>query len=557
MKESKHWHSLILIFWRTLVVVFFIFTALALLITFPNPILKPLILKVVNARIPGELVVEDIEWNLNHLSLGGVKYTPSPQTPQIKVGRIHIEYKFNEHLEPLLKSAQIADLDLPLKYNNKQGLHIEGIPMYEEDGTASTSYDLPSLHFTNSNITFDTPDGRLELTLDGTASYVQENIILTANGAIASPFVEVKGELSAQGKFPALAGSFNFNEISVSQLFSLPIKGKGEFQATEEEVNIQGEFVNEKVGMSFYTKTHHIIPTSKSSTEISFKLSNIAAALKASVTKFPDLPQISGAVSGNGSFKYENNKVSGGGSIRLSGVSLKEKHYSLDGINAEIALNNIEDFSTPPGQLAQIEKIDSFVPLRNVKLNFQHLGGGRVKIREARANLEKGRLITGSFDFESLDKGTELDLAIKGISAQYLANFSKLSNLDVTGLVDGKMVLQIRDDDFAIKKGAKLWINNPPGVIQYRPDMSQSLPHNIQELTGNENPMHLALIAFWNMHYNTLEVELEKKLDEELKAILHVKGKNPDAFAGHPFEFNINVSGETLRLIKEAIASIE
>lgn len=557
MKESKPWHIFVLILWRLSSVILVLCVLLALLIAFPNPILKPLILNGLSSRIPGEVQVGKLSWDFKTVSLENVVYITDKMTPSLKAKKIQITFELDRDFIPLITAAKIVDLNVPAIYNEKVGFYIEGLPMEEGKGTESFDYNLPPLQLENGKIHFKTTQGAVQLILNGTVSYIKHKLQIAGDSELSAPFLALKGNIELAGILPNISGKFTLNEFIVPQLFTLPIKGNGEFTTSIEEIAIAGNFSNEKLGLEFDTKTRHEITKNKSSTKVKFKLPNIKAALAASLTKIPNIPQITGGISGSADFVYAANKLTGGAKVRLIDISVNDKHYSAKGVNGDIRFDNLDNFSTPRSQSIQIQQLNSFVPLRHVKLLFQHLGNGNFKVQKAEARLEKGSFTTGPFEFESLDKGVAFELQMQGISAQYLSSFSKLPSLEVTGLVDGKMNVKATSDDFAIAKGGKLWITNPPGVIRYRPDLSKSLPHNIQNLTGNENPMDLALIALWNMHYSDLVMTLDKGLGEELNAVLQLKGKNPDAFSGHPFEFNINVSGETLRLIREALASIE
>lgn len=557
MKESKPWHVFVLILWRLSTVILVLCILLALLIAFPNPILKPLILSNLSSRIPGEVQVGKLSWSFKTIELENVAYMTDKMAPPLKARKIQIKFEMDKDFAPLITAAKIVDLDVPAIYDEKAGFHIKGLPIEEGKGAEGFNYDLPPIQLENGNVHFNTTQGEVALILNGTVSYIKHKLQIAGDSELSAPFLALKGNIELEGTLPNISGKFTLNEFIVPQLFTLPIKGSGQFTTSFENIDVSGNFSNEKLGLQFDTKTLHEITKNKSSTKVNFKLPNIKAALAASLTKIPNIPQISGGISGNADFVYAGNKLTGDAKVQLNNISVKDKQYSAKGINGTVRFNNLDNFSTPRSQSIQIQQLDSFVPLRHVKLLFQHLGSGHFKVQKAEARLEKGALITGPFEFESLDKGVAFELQMQGVSAQYLSSFSKLSSLEVTGLVDGRMNVKATDADFAIAKGGKLWVINPPGVIRYRPDLSKLLPHNIQKLTGNENPMDLALIALWNMHYSDLVMKLDKGLGEELNAVLQLKGKNPDAFSGHPFEFNINVSGETLRLIREALASIE
>ena len=558
MKESKPWQSFILISWRLCRRVALLLILLILLVVYPNPVLKPLILYAVNERIPGEISIGYLQWSLSSIKMQDITYTPLPDKPSIVAKEIHGKFSFDADYNPQFTEVTTFGLQIPMVMDPEQGLIIEGIEPVQMGGESSNEpLDLPVLFMEDTGIQFQSEYGPVSVLVSGECSLKQNVLALRGQSIIQSPFLTIRGGVDVDGTLPNLNGRFSLDEFAVPKLFSLPIQGGGEFTTSQTELTLKGAFVNDELGVSFSTDTLHDIASKVSNTQVEFRIPNLKAALDASANKIPNVPQLRGGIFGKADVKYENDKMSGGAHITLDRLSVKDEDYNAENITGTIQLTDLETFRTPPGQRISIEKLESFLPLNRVKLSFQHLGGGRFFVQKAQAQFENGRLSTGSFQFESFDKGVDFTLSMSGVSAQYLTSLAKLKDISVTGSVDGELAMTVRDTDFAIGKGGKLWIRNPPGVIQYRPEMSQNLPHTISNLTGNENPMDLALIALWNLHYTDLNMTLDKPLGGELNATLHLKGKNPEAFSGHPFEFNISVSGEMLKVIRETLASIE
>jgi hypothetical protein len=143
MKESKPWHIFVLILWRLSSVILVLCVLLALLIAFPNPILKPLILNGLSSRIPGEIQVGKLSWDFKTVSLENVVYITDKMTPSLKAKKIQITFELGRDFIPLITAAKIVDLNVPAIYNEKAGFYIEGLPMEEGKGTESFDYNLP------------------------------------------------------------------------------------------------------------------------------------------------------------------------------------------------------------------------------------------------------------------------------------------------------------------------------------------------------------------------------------------------------------------------------
>ena len=558
MSERKPWQSFILILWRLSAVVLLLGIASILLIVFPNPVLKPLIVYSINNRIPGEIEVNQLSWSTNQITLKGVTYHGQEGHHPIKAKEIVANYVLQSNYTPAFGHVVTYGLEIPTVYDIDVGLVIEGVPKLEVE-TQGEEIELPisTIEMHDTVLKFDTPYGNVSIQIDGNAHFTSHDLNINGKGQLISPFLLLEGEVSMKGAYTDIKGELKVDSLKVPQLFTIPVNGSGTFDVSPTHVDFNGAFVNKELGIKFDADMKHDLSDHTSQTKLDFKLPNLKTAMDASVTKLPDIPQLTGGVTGRANFTYHGDKVSGNARVNLNKIGIKDKDYNLQGISGTLNFNNLESFSTPRDQSITIKKLDSFVALENVRLKLQHKGNGFFNVQEVQADFAGGKLRTSPFVFESLKDGALFSLFIKDVPAQTLAKFSKLPDLMVTGYVDGNLLMHIHDHDFAIDRGGRLWVNNPPGIVQYRPEMSKNLQHNLKYITSIENPMNLALIALWNLHYTKLEITMEKPLDKELSATLHIKGKNPEALSGQPFEFNINISGETLGAIKEAMSAMK
>ena len=87
------------------------------------------------------------------------------------------------------------------------------------------------------------------------------------------------------------------------------------------------------------------------------------------------------------------------------------------------------------------------------------------------------------------------------------------------------------------------------GTLRYRPSeharaLAKSRPHDLG----------IAVAAFSDFRYETLEASVDGDLRGELRVGLHVRGASPNFQAGQPIELNLNLESRLADLVREGIA---
>jgi hypothetical protein len=75
------------------------------------------------------------------------------------------------------------------------------------------------------------------------------------------------------------------------------------------------------------------------------------------------------------------------------------------------------------------------------------------------------------------------------------------------------------------------------GVIRYRSEQAARV------LKGRGESVDLMLRALQDFRYEDLSLSIDKGADRETRIGLHMLGHNPQVLDGHPFRFNINLTG--------------
>ena len=102
------------------------------------------------------------------------------------------------------------------------------------------------------------------------------------------------------------------------------------------------------------------------------------------------------------------------------------------------------------------------------------------------------------------------------------------------------------EPDSIVITGARLDADGP-GTLSYAPSEA---PAGLQ---GAGETASLVLAALANFQYETLWLTLDRQPGGETGLGLHVRGSNPDFFDGYPIEFNLNLTGELDRILRDSL----
>ncbi len=100
--------------------------------------------------------------------------------------------------------------------------------------------------------------------------------------------------------------------------------------------------------------------------------------------------------------------------------------------------------------------------------------------------------------------------------------------------------------------------NDGPGHVSYRDATTAHLPEKVDFLDQfndilAQGQQVLVLKALQNFDFSVLRIRMNRHSENDMKAELDLKGRNPDLAKGQPFEIVLPISGQVEPLIKETI----
>ncbi len=217
----------------------------------------------------------------------------------------------------------------------------------------------------------------------------------------------------------------------------------------------------------------------------------------------------------------------------------------VNGLNGEVRLVSVQPLATDGEQDLTADRVVAGVPLHDVQLRFAIPRGDErlvTNLTRLAGSLAGGKV---SVDRTRLVNGAgELTVRFHEVSLERLLNEWQVQGVRATGKVSGTIPVRVGPDAVAVNNGGLAAESG--GVIQVDFGGARST------LVGAGEEVELAVRALEDFHYQAMSIGIDKPPGGELTLTVGLEGSNPDVLDGHPFRFNINLSGR-LEPILEAI----
>ena len=191
-----------------------------------------------------------------------------------------------------------------------------------------------------------------------------------------------------------------------------------------------------------------------------------------------------------------------------------------------------------------------------------HRRGGSITIRELRidpqrrevsldrltARMFEGRFETDSITIDGNGSRSPPVIRIDGIDIASALEFLAIEGLSGEGTLDGEFPLSLDETLIPVIELGYIY-SSGPGRIRYLRGGAPGMTGG----GGGAAGMALLLQALENFHFERLSLTLNGRLDETMQVGLHLEGRNPDLYGGHPFELNVNLEGALALLAGQAL----
>ena len=234
-------------------------------------------------------------------------------------------------------------------------------------------------------------------------------------------------------------------------------------------------------------------------------------------------------------------KASATADMRKVGFTLASAGV-FEGVSGKVEIADLMNMKSAPGQSITIDKVTLGLPIEKGTIRFQLIGTSAIRLESAEWPFGGGFIRIKPVDF-AFTEGTENRIVAQAVNwdlAKLVEQF-KLPDVKLVGIVAGDFPVVFRTGSATIDN-ATLEATKEGGVIQY----SGSPGDAAAQADDNSKMVFDALKDF---RYQVLKVGLNGDLAGRMVMNLSVLGRNPDVLGGQPFQLNIGIDSELVRLL--------
>lgn len=231
-------------------------------------------------------------------------------------------------------------------------------------------------------------------------------------------------------------------------------------------------------------------------------------------------------------------------SVRNGGVTVPE--VALSDINTSLRLDSLVPPVTNGVQQVRIGRLSGPFDMTDLELRFATLQEGEAtvaRVERLAGSVFGGELAILPFTLRPEEERRSIQVALNRIDMVEIVDLAGLEDFILTGSLSGTLPVEIVGENGVVVRQGKL-LADGPGTLQ----LDGNVLRGILGQQGGEE-IDLMIRTLEDFRYNVLEVSLDKPLEGETTMLVTLGGLNPAVLDGHPFRFNISVSGDADRLL--------
>jgi len=262
---------------------------------------------------------------------------------------------------------------------------------------------------------------------------------------------------------------------------------------------------------------------------------------------------VQGSVVGDGRIEWTPAGVTSHGTFATANSNLAAAFGPVTGATTTLTFDDLIGLHSAPGQKIALKEINPGIPVVDGQIEYQLLGGNRVRIEGGRWPFAGGELILHptTMDFAA-DQPRRLSFDVVGVEAAvFLQNFG-FDNINATGKFDGTLPVVFDGLGGRIENG-RIDARDGGGTLAYVGELSN---HNLGTIAN------FAFGALRSLKYDDLTIILNGNLDGEMVTDIRFGGVGQgkgatrnfltDQIAKIPLVFNIKVTGPFRQLVTSA-----
>jgi hypothetical protein len=323
---------------------------------------------------------------------------------------------------------------------------------------------------------------------------------------------------------------------------SLTLRGDGESLTFEGEIG---------AGATRLAMTgHHIIELGRGAASLALDpLAFAPGGLQPGALAPPlaELHAVTGGLNAQAELAWNAEGLTGGAEIAVENLSFDSDSVTVQDLDFALTLTSLTPPASAPGQRLTIGVLDPGVPLEDVALRFQiHPGDPlRLGVEEGQVRVSGGRVLLRDVLLDPAAPRLDLPLDIEGLDLAEMLRILDIDGLSGSGRLSGRIPIAIatggEGDSVTISNGRLA--AEAPGTLRFESEGAR------QALAAAGESADLMLHALQDFRYDELSLAINKPAAAGARLTLTLLGHNPDVLEGYPFRFNINLEGDTDRLV--------
>jgi len=229
--------------------------------------------------------------------------------------------------------------------------------------------------------------------------------------------------------------------------------------------------------------------------------------------------------------------------INLDSVNGRWKELTFSGLSLQHNLKLLPTIASLDSMQLSLDVLNIGVPVTDMDARLRlskDSQGIDVVMEQCAFTLFDSYFAVEPFSYRTADQTSRIRVKLQHLDLAIAVPYQKVKGLEVSGLVDGMLPLEISSDGLRIEDGA-IW-QNGPGTISYRPEDSTAMKR-----AGLPD---FVIKAMEDFQYDTLQTKVSYQPDGQLDLTIQLQGKSPRIDTNRLIHLNLNVEQNLLYLLK-------
>ena len=259
------------------------------------------------------------------------------------------------------------------------------------------------------------------------------------------------------------------------------------------------------------------------------------------------LRDVTGGLRAEAEVAWSAESLTSGAVFAVQDLSFDSDAAEVRDLDLALALTSLTPPASAAGQRLTIGRVDPGVALDEIALHFQiHPGDPpRLGIEQGQVRISGGRVLLRDVLLDPAAPRLDLPLEFEGLDLAELLRILDIEGLSGSGRLSGRIPIAIVSGS----GGETVTIANgrlaaeAPGTLRFESERARRI------LAAAGESAELMLRALQDFRYEELSLAIDKPAAADARLTLVLLGHNPDVLDGYPFRFNINLEGDTDRLV--------